>query len=61
MTDGPVLVVSVGFLLKEGDIIVIVPHVAEGKDGDGEIHIPSGWVKSIVELTPESARKKKHA
>jgi len=56
LMEPPAKVVSVGFLLKQDDVIVLVPHMT-GDEGDGEICIPSQWVQEIVDLEP--ARKKK--
>lgn len=49
-------VISVGFLLKDDDVVILVPHLS-GEEGDGEICIPRTWIKEVVELVP--ARKKK--
>lgn len=51
MTAPPVKVESVGFLIRNDDVVAIVPHLAE-EDGDGEIAIPAGWVTKIIELGP---------
>lgn len=45
---------SVGFLLHKTDsTLVLVPHIAGGDQGDGEIIIPMPWVQHIVELGPK--------
>ena len=52
----PEKVISIGFILKDADdVIVLVPHMASD-EGDGEITIPRTWVTEIVDLVP--ARKK---
>lgn len=45
-------VVSVGFLTKDGNVLVIVPHIADDSEGFGEISIPKGVVLSVEELRP---------
>ena len=47
---------SVGFLLRDDDVVVIVPHLSGIDEGDGEIAIPRTCVKEVVDLVP--ARKK---
>lgn len=51
MADKPAPCTSVGYLLRHTkEEIVIVPHLQEETWGDGEIAIPTGWVKRIVDL-----------
>ena len=50
--SAPEPAVSVGWLLRWDDSVVICPHlVGTNRDeGDGEIAIPSAWVKTVYEL-----------
>lgn len=56
LLEPPEEAVSVGFLLREDDVIILVPHIS-GPEGDGEIAIPTAWVKSIVDLEPVKKKK----
>ena len=51
LLEPPEEAVSVGFLLKQDDVTILVPHIC-GDEGDGEIAIPTAWVKDIVDLVP---------
>jgi hypothetical protein len=50
--QGPVLVRSIGFLVKEADdhVTVAASHVPLDDHCDGDCVIPRGMIKSIVEL-----------
>ena len=50
---------SVGWLVSETEErLVIVPHLTNDNDGDGELTIPKDWTQSIVELIERPKRKK---
>ena len=51
----PEKVISVGFAIRDDDVITLVPHKA-GDEGDGEISIPRIWATAVTVLVP--SRKK---
>jgi hypothetical protein len=50
--QGPVLVRTVGFLVKEAEdhVTVAASHVPHDDHCDGDVIVPRGMIKSIVEL-----------
>ena len=53
---------SVGWLVDDGDPMVVCPHMGKAGDrtiGDGEIRIPAAWCSRIVDLVEKPARKRK--
>lgn len=52
---------SVGWLLKDGKKTkVVVPHVAQdGDQGFGDMTLPVGCIRRIVELVPKQRKKGK--
>lgn len=50
---------SVGWIIEDADThIVLVPHLSNDGDGDGELTIPKGWTQRIVDLVVRPKRRK---
>ena len=48
----PTTIVSIGHLIRDDDILIILPHLSADDEGFGEIVIPKGVVVSKEILAP---------